>query len=122
MEYRIVANGSNKYIECLPGINESLIKGEQDALEWIAKCGEEHIQRLMIHAANLTPDFYQLRTGVAGAILQKFVTYSIKVAAILTPELVNQGKFCEMVLESNRGRHFHVFYAIEEAEQWLFRD
>jgi hypothetical protein len=117
-----VANGSNKYIECLPGINAGSIKGEQDALEWVALCGEEHIHCLMIHSNNLTQDFYQLQTGVAGAILQKFVTYSIKVAAILTPKLVNQGRFCEMVMEANRGRHFHVFYAIEEAELWLFRD
>ena len=73
----------------------------------------------MLHAANLTDDFYRLKTGLAGDILQKFSTYRIRVAAVLTPELVSQSRFREMVLEANRGSQFHVFYKLEEAEKWL---
>ena len=76
----------------------------------------------MLYAENLTEDFYQLRTGVAGDILQKFVNYYIKVVAVLTPELVYQGRFPEMVIEANRGRHFQAFYEREKAEQWLISD
>jgi hypothetical protein len=122
MNYKIVAKGNNSFIECLSGTNANQIRGEGDALGWIALCGENQIHRLLLHAENLTPEFYQLRTGIAGAILQKFVTYSIKVGALLTPDLVNQGRFREMVIESNRGNHFHVFYDIIEAEQWLVSD
>jgi hypothetical protein len=122
MNYKIIVKGNNPFIESLSGTNANQIRGESDALEWIALCGENQIHRLLLHAENLTPEFYQLRTGIAGAILQKFVTYSIKVGALLTPDLVNQGRFREMVIESNRGKHFHVFYDIIEAEQWLISD
>jgi len=27
-----------------------------------------------------------------------------------------------VVIEANRGRHFHVFYEREKAEQWLISD
>ena len=48
--------------------------------------------------------------------------YYIKAAAILTPELVNQGKFQEWVIESNRGNEFRVFYDRDQAETWLIGD
>lgn len=95
------------------------LSSEQDALELVAACGEYNTDRVMLHASNLTDDFYQLRTGLAGAVLQKFANYRIRAAAVLTPELVNQGRFKEMVLEANRGNQFRVFYDRESAEAWL---
>jgi hypothetical protein len=121
MNYRYVEHPQNPYIECLPG--DGLLASERDALELVAACGEYQASRLMLHAVNLPDDFYHLRTGLAGAVLQKFANYLLKVAAVLTPELVNQGRFKEMVLEANRGnRGFHVFYDREQAEEWLVRE
>ena len=122
MNYRIVTCGNIQYIECLPGLGSDQVKGENDALDWVALCGGESIHRLLIHADNLTPEFYQLKTGVAGAVLQKFVNYAVRVAALLSPELVNQGRFYDMVIEANRGNHFRVFYTRPEAESWLVMD
>jgi PadR family transcriptional regulator, regulatory protein AphA len=119
MNYRIMYIEKTPYIEVLP--NGNFIAGEQDALNWIALCGEEKTSKLMIHAENLSPDFFDLSTGVAGEILLKFVNYTIRVAAILTPELVNRGKFREMVLETNRGSDFRVFYDRNQAENWFLQ-
>jgi PadR family transcriptional regulator, regulatory protein AphA len=88
-------------------------------LELVAACGEYNTDRVMLHASHLTDDFYQLRTGLAGAVLQKFANYRIRAAAVLTPEFVNQGRFREMVMEANRGNQFRVFYDRESAEAWL---
>jgi hypothetical protein len=117
MDYRLITEHPQAYLECLP--SEERLAGEREALELVAACGEYGTDRLMLHAENLTEDFYQLRTGIAGEILLKFSNYRIRVAAVLTPELVNQGRFREMVLESNRGNQFRVFYNREAAEQWL---
>jgi hypothetical protein len=117
MNYRLITEYPQTYLECLPG--EQRLSSEREALDLVAACGEFGTDRLMLHADNLTEDFYRLSTGVAGEILLKFSTYRIRVAAVLTPELVNQGRFREMVLESNRGNQFRVFYDREAAEQWL---
>ena len=118
MNYRLVEHAQNNYVECLSG--DGRIENENDALDLVAACGEHQIHRLLITAENVTEDFFHLRTGLAGAVLQKFVNYSVKVAAVLTPELVNQGRFHELVLEANRSNQlFHVFYAREQAEEWL---
>ena len=117
MNYKVVNFGSQKYIQCIPG--ETSLANERDAVDLVAACGENGTHRLMVFADNLSDDFYRLSSGVAGNILLKFTTYRIRVAAVLTPELVNQGRFREMVIETNRGNQFRVFYDPLEAEKWL---
>jgi hypothetical protein len=120
VNYRLVEHPQNNYVECLAG--DGRIENESDALDLVAACGEYQIHRLLIYAENVSEDFFHLRTGLAGAVLQKFANYSIKLAAVLTPDLVNQGHFREMVLEANRSnQNFHVFYEREKAEEWLVK-
>jgi PadR family transcriptional regulator AphA len=120
MNLKIVKKGDLKYIECLPG-NER-IKSEQDALGMVAFCGENETNRLLLDAGCLDDKFFHLSSGVAGNILLKLSNYYIKTAAILSPELMNQGKFKEWVMETNRGNEFRVFLERDKAEEWLIRD
>jgi PadR family transcriptional regulator AphA len=113
----IVINKNKTIIECLAG--EKCLASEQDALELVGICGEYQSDCVMIHADNLSEEFFDLKTGVAGAILLKFSNYFIRAAAIVPPELVKQGKFHEMVLEANRGNQFRVFSERQAAEAWL---
>lgn len=120
MNYQVITHNQNKYISCSTENNS--ITTVQDILDLVAACGENETFLVMLFAENFTPDFYNLRTGLAGDILQKFVNYHIKTAAILPPEKVGQGKFYEMVLEANRGTSFHVFNDRENAEKWLLEN
>lgn len=117
MNYRLVTGHNQTYLECLPDADR--LASESAALELVAACLENRTDRLMVHAASLVEDFYHLKTGLAGSILQKFNTYQIRCAMILTPQLVHQGHFYDMVIEANRGSQFHVFYDQQLAEQWL---
>lgn len=117
MDYWVREKNQHKYIEGMPG--KKIISNEQDALDWVAICGEHDTNRLMLHAGNLSENFFKLRTGLAGQVLQKFVNYYLKVAAVIPPEQVNQGRFKEMTFEANRGNHFRVFSDQQSAEDWL---
>ncbi|HWP98808.1 MAG TPA: DUF4180 domain-containing protein [Syntrophomonadaceae bacterium] len=119
MDYRVKETGNKRYIECIEG-NECL-KNEQDALELVVICHQNDAGLLILHEENIAQDFFELKTGVAGNILQKFINYSIKVAAVLEPERVKEGRFREMVIEANQGSHFRVFHNYMEAEEWLIR-
>lgn len=120
MEYQIIDSNNQRVIECLPG--KVCLRDEQDALDWVGICGENETYLLMIHASNLTPDFYDLKTGTAGRILLKFSNYSLKVAAVIPAEIAQRGRFGEMVLETNRvSREFRVFADREDAENWLIQ-
>ena len=121
MDYQVIQSGEKNIIECTM-IGSNLIKGEQDALDLVAACGENGTNLLLIHSENLPPDFFQLKTGLAGRIMLKFTNYYLKVAAVLSQEEVNQGRFQEMVLETNRGHEFRVFYDLQKAIDWLVHD
>ena len=120
MEYQLVNVKSQSYLECLP--SEEQLSSEADSLDLVAACGEYGTSRLMLHAENLPEDFYQLKSGLAGNVLLKFSNYRLRVAAVLTPELVGQGRFREMALETNRGNQFRIFYDRQSAEDWLLSE
>ena len=122
MKYILVQKEDKKYIECTPGGDNQLVN-DQAALDLVAACLENDTHRLMLQADNFTPEFFQLKTGLAGSILLKFANYYLKVAAVLTPELIGGGRFQEMVLETNRASNeLRVFYDHDKAEEWLLRD
>ncbi|MBB3110052.1 DNA-binding PadR family transcriptional regulator [Paenibacillus phyllosphaerae] len=95
------------------------IRSEQDLLDIIAVCWEHGVERVLLHADGLAEDFYKLRTGLAGAVLQKLINYRLKTAFVLPQELVIQGRASEMLTELNRGASIRAFAERAEAEQWL---
>ncbi len=73
MSYTLIDIEGKTYVECQPGV--LCLRNEADALDLVAACGENETHRLMIHAGNLSPDFFDLSTRVAGEILLKFYNY-----------------------------------------------
>lgn len=120
MDYKIVTTGDIKYIEVLSCV--SPLSTEQDALDLVALCGEHDTNLLMLHYDAISEDFYKLKTGVAGRILQKFVNYYIKAAAVIPLDKINKGSFKAMVSETNRGNQFRIFSDKEDAAKWLMKN
>jgi hypothetical protein len=114
--YLFVANSEPGFVECLPAMK---IASEADALELIGFCGENDTDRLLVYAENLTADFYDLHTRLAGEILLKMSNYRIRLAAVIPTEKIGDGRFKEVVLETNRGGEFRVFNTRDEAIAWL---
>ena len=117
MEYQAFIDNQQTVVETIPG--SSVLKSEADALELVAACGEYLAERLLIYAENLDEDFYDLSTGLAGAVLLKFSTYRLKVAAVIPPERIGSGRFAEFINETNRGNQFRIFNQREQALEWL---
>lgn len=115
-DYLIEGTGNSKFISAPE--HEVIIENEQDALDIIGICVGNFVSKLLMFSGNLTPDFFDLRTGIAGAVIQKFVQYRIQTAIIIPPEKIT-GKFREMALETNRGMHFGIFENKDLALKWL---
>jgi len=117
MNYQIFEKDGRTWVECL--VDEGRLSSEQDALDLVGACGEAGSPLLLFPADCLSPDFFNLKTGLAGAVLLKFSNYRIVSAAVVPPEIAQLGRFGEFVLETNRGRQFRVFSNREEALAWL---
>lgn len=117
MNFEVREKGGSKYIEVASG--EVPLRTEQDAVGLITACFENNASLLMLHAGMLGDDFFKLKTGLAGQVLQKFINYHIRVAVIIGDGQKIKGKFKELLAESNRGNDFRVFTSSLEAENWL---
>ncbi|MEL7604205.1 MAG: DUF4180 domain-containing protein, partial [Bacillota bacterium] len=66
------------------------------------------------------PEFFQLKTGAAGDMLQKFVNYRVRAALLLeagAPAL--SARFRELMGEANKGMQYRFFTERDAAEKWL---
>jgi hypothetical protein len=92
------------------------IARESDALDLIAEAFGEDVTWIAIPVERFSPDFFRLRTGIAGAFLQKLTNYQLKVAIVgdLSAEIAASGALSDFVTESNRGSH--VWFVRDEAE------
>jgi hypothetical protein len=61
---------------------------------------------VVVPCDRLPPEFFRLRSGFAGEVLQKFVQYQLGLAVVgdLTEHVAAGGAFADLVRESNRGR------------------
>jgi len=101
--------------------SEPVISEERSAVDLIGFCGEHETERLLMYAGNVPEAFFDLKSGLAGAVLQKLTNYHMKVALVVTPERI-QGRFAEFSRETNRGNQFRTFLNREDALSWLTRD
>ena len=116
MEHRVVEKKGKKLV-LLEGAGTPIGR-EEDANALIEICVQNDTCLLLVEGERLSEDFSRLRTGVAGAVLQKFAVYGVKMAAVLDKDKV-QGKFKEFLAESNRGSTFRACGDRAEAEHWL---
>jgi len=61
---------------------EIIIRKTQDALNILAKSGYRGSDNIILHEKNILSDFFELRSGLAGDILQKFSNYKVRLAIV----------------------------------------
>lgn len=118
MDYTITEREGARIIEVRA--YEGGLGGAQDAMEIISLCAEHDSGLVLLHAAALKPEFFQLKTGAAGDMLQKFVNYRVRAALLLeagAPAL--SARFRELMGEANKGQQYRFFTERDAAEKWL---
>jgi hypothetical protein len=82
-----------------------LISTERDATDLIGDAWGADAQVVAVPVARLDPSFFQLSSGVAGAIAQKFVNYRLTLAVIgdVSAFTAASEPLAAWVRESNRG-------------------
>ena len=95
--------------------DEVIIKDVQSALDFAMSIQYETGSDIIaINKEAITEDFFQLRTRIAGDILQKFVNYRIKFAIIGDFSNYQSKSLKDFIYECNRGKD--VFFVGSEAE------
>jgi PadR family transcriptional regulator AphA len=113
----IVQTPAGSYVRC--ALEDDRISNEQDMLDLLALCGKIDANRIMLDEEHLHPDFFDLRTGLAGGIFQKFSNYHVRAAVVVDLTGITSQRFQELIYECNRGGEIRFFNHLTEAEEWL---
>ena len=117
MNFNIITKENGRYLNCAPFTG--VLSSEKDAIELVSACISNDTGSLLLHERSVSPDFFNLRTGLAGAVLNKFQIYNIKIALIIEDMELLEGRFGELVMESNKGNEFRVYDSVQAAEEWI---
>jgi hypothetical protein len=118
MELTLVVEHGLKIVEGEPGA--AFLANVHDIDRLIEACFADRANAALLYAANLTPAFFDLSSGEAGAILQKLRNYRIRLAVVCPPgSVVFSSRFGEMLADEQRGTHFGIFDTRQAASDWL---
>ena len=74
---------------------------------------------LLLVEEELGPEFFDLRTGLAGELFQKFINYKQRIALVIArPEKYGE-RFAELAREHRTHNMIRFFSTVEEAGAWL---
>ncbi len=103
-------------------ISDRVLIGEvQDALDLMADCSFRDSRRIILRKENFTPAFFDLKSGIAGEILQKFSTYDVRLAIIGDFSTYESKSLRDFIYESNKTGRINFVAGLEEAVDALTR-
>lgn len=96
---------------------EMSLTDAQSALDLIAsvRYAVENADAIVMPKALINEDFFQLSTGLAGEILQKYINYGMKLAIVGDFSSYASKALRDFIRESNRGKDIFFVPTEEEA-------
>ncbi len=101
-------------------ISEKIIINKiQDGIDLLADLYYQDFDKIIIYEKNITTDFFDLKTGIAGEILQKFSNFRVKLAIIGDFSKYTSKSIQDFIFESNKlGQIIFVTTAKEAIERF----
>jgi len=83
-----------------------LLRSEDDARDLIQETFGTDLRMAVVPVERLDPEFFELRTGVAGAFVQKLVQYRLRLVVVgdISALIAASDALRDWVREVNRGR------------------
>ncbi|MWC27675.1 DUF4180 domain-containing protein [Paenibacillus sp. MMS18-CY102] len=105
-------NGSKVAVISSDGL---IISNVGDALDLLADVHYNHgCDKMLVKKENIVEDFFQLSTGLAGEILQKYTNYQMAIAIVGEFSGYNSKSLNDFIYECNQGNK--VAFRSTEAE------
>lgn len=106
----------------LPGIllaeieaGDTIIASAEEALQVLGDAYYSGFDSVMLRVEQLNPDFFDLSTGLAGEIVQKFAQYRTGLIIVGDFTRFPSVSLADFIRESNKGKHIRFVATVEEA-------
>lgn len=99
--------------------DQLIIQQAADALDLLGNVYYQGFDSLILHKKNIIPNFFDLKNGLAGEILQKFSNYRMRLAIVGDFSDYTHKSIKDFILESNQSGHINFVSTLEEALEKL---
>ena len=96
--------------------DEIILKTLDDGLELIGNLYYQGYDKIIIYDKNITPTFFDLKTKIAGDILQKFAQYQMSLTIIGDFSKYKSERLNEFIFESNKGNRINFLNSLSDAQ------
>ncbi|MEA2077947.1 MAG: DUF4180 domain-containing protein [Candidatus Marinimicrobia bacterium] len=100
---------------------ESPIDSVQDALDLLENADSQGARKIMIKKEHLHKDFFNLKTGLAGKIIQKVINYYKQLAIVGDFDMYQSKSWLDFVYESNKTRQIFFVESTNDAVKYLMK-
>ncbi len=92
------------------------LKSEREAVDLIGEALGQGAEMILVPVERLEDDFFQLKTRLAGDIIQKFVTYRRRLVILgdISKYLAQSNALRDFVYETNRGTQVWFLKDLQE--------
>lgn len=95
--------------------DEIILKTTESGLQLLGDLYYQGFDRILIYERNIIPEFFDLKTKIAGDILQKFGQYRMGITIIGDFSKYNSARLNEFIFESNKGKNINFVSTLDEA-------
>ena len=100
---------------------EQFINNVQDVLDLFGELYGQYYDGIILYERNITHDFFDLQTKLAGEILQKFSNYRIRLVIVGDWSKYTSRSLEAFICESNKGKTVNFSSSLTEALKLLSR-
>jgi hypothetical protein len=93
----------------------------QDAIDLLANSSYNEAYKIILFENQITPAFFDLKTKLAGDILQKFSNYRMQLAIVGDFAKYNSKSLDDFMYESNKFQRINFVSTLDEAKERLGR-
>lgn len=105
--------GKSKIAELIS--DRLIIESAEDGLDLLGNLYYQDFDKVIIHEKNIAPEFFDLKNGIAGEILQKFSNYRVWLAIVGDFAKYPGRSLIDFIYESNKSGQINFVDSVSTA-------
>ena len=120
-DFRFISHTIGKAMVAEVAANDMLLTVPEDANDLLGNAYYQGFDGMIISADKISPRFFDLKTRLAGEILQKFSTFQMRLAIVGDFSTFTSESLKSFIYESNRGNLIHFSPTTADALAWFIK-
>ena len=118
-DFRFISHAIGKTMVAEVAANEMLLAVTEDVNDLLGNAYYQGFDGMIISTDKISPRFFDLKTRLAGEILQKFSAFRMRLAIVGNFSTFTSESLKSFVYESNRGSLIHFSPTTADALAWF---